>query len=257
MPVIVTRPEPEAARWAALLRERGLDTRTLPLIVIGPPATPEPLQQAWSALAQWRAVMFVSGSAVQGFFRQRDPAAPAPWPAGTRAWATGPGTREALRNAGVPAAQVDAPADDSGQFDSETLWQRVRGQVAPGDAVLIVRGGNAAGQAAGREWLADQLAAVGARVDTLVAYARHRPAWGQAQRLQAEAAASDGSAWLFSSSEAIANLRELLPAQDWGQARAVATHPRIAQAAREAGFGVVHASRPTLDAVVAALESLR
>ncbi|MGE3348297.1 MAG: uroporphyrinogen-III synthase, partial [Ramlibacter sp.] len=39
------------------------------------------------------------------------------------------------------------------------------------------------------------------------------------------------------------------------RARAVATHPRIAQAAREAGFGVVCESRPALADVVASIES--
>jgi uroporphyrinogen-III synthase len=63
--------------------------------------------------------------------------------------------------------------------------------------------------------------------------------------------------WLFSSSEAVANLQSLLPDQSWQQARAVATHPRIAQAARTAGFGVVCESRPILGAVVASIESLQ
>jgi uroporphyrinogen-III synthase len=66
----------------------------------------------------------------------------------------------------------------------------------------------------------------------------------------------DGSIWLFSSSEAVANLVASLPGQSFGQARAVATHPRIAQAAREAGFGCVLKTRPTLDDVVASIESL-
>jgi uroporphyrinogen-III synthase len=61
--------------------------------------------------------------------------------------------------------------------------------------------------------------------------------------------------WLFSSSEAVANLRALLPDQSWQQARAVATHPRIAQAARDAGFAVVCESRPALADVVASIES--
>ncbi len=72
---------------------------------------------------------------------------------------------------------------------------------------------------------------------------------------QAQRAAGDGSVWLFSSSEAIANLGRLLPQQDWSGARAIATHERIAQAARNAGFGVVCPSRPAEADVVAALES--
>jgi uroporphyrinogen-III synthase len=257
MDVIVTRPQPEADRWAGLLRARGLAVRVLPLIVIEPPPRLEPLRGAWPRLGDWRAVMFVSGSAVHGFFGQRSGPFAHAWPANTRAWATGPGTRDALRLAGVPDEQIDAPADDAGQFDSEALWERVRGGVGPNDAVLIVRGGDAHGQAGGREWLAGQLASAGARVDTLVAYARHCPAWGDAERAAAVSAADGRSTWLFSSSEAIANLCQLLPAQDWSGGRAVATHPRIAQAARDAGFGVVQVSRPTLDALVATLESAR
>lgn len=257
MAVIVTRPQPEAGRWAALLRGRGLAVAVLPLIVIEPPPHLEPLQQAWPRLDRWRAVMFVSGSAVHGFFGQRSGPFAKAWPAATRAWATGPGTRDALRAAGLAAGQIDAPADDGGQFDSEALWERVRAQVGPQDTVLIVRGGDAQGRAGGREWLAGQLAQAGASVETLVAYARHCPEWGEADLAAAAAAAAGGATWLFSSSEAIANLRRLVPAQDWSRSRAVATHPRIAQAAREAGFGVVQVSRPTLDAVVATLESTR
>ena len=69
-------------------------------------------------------------------------------------------------------------------------------------------------------------------------------------------AASDGSLWLFSSAQALANLVVRMPGQDWGRARAVATHPRIAQAARDAGFSVVSESRPDMDDLVASIESL-
>ena len=62
--------------------------------------------------------------------------------------------------------------------------------------------------------------------------------------------------WLFSSSEAIANLRQCLPSLDWHAARALVTHPRIGEAARAAGFGHVTDTRPTLAAVAASIESL-
>jgi uroporphyrinogen-III synthase len=252
MRVIVTRPEPEAGRWAAQLRARGIDALALPLIEIGPAPDATGLRQAWQRIDSFRAVMFVSGNAVKGFFAPAHPA----WPENTRAWATGPGTRDALEAAGVPAAATDAPADDAPQFDSETLWRQVRGQVRGGDAVLIVRGGDAAGRANGRDWLRDEIEAQGARVETVVAYVRRPPAWTAAERTRAAEAAADGAVWLLSSSEAIDNLMQLLPAHDWHGARALATHPRIAQTARAAGFAVVHESRPTLEATVAALESV-
>jgi uroporphyrinogen-III synthase len=62
-------------------------------------------------------------------------------------------------------------------------------------------------------------------------------------------------AWLFSSSESIGHLQALVPTAVWGKARALATHPRIAQRARDAGFGQVHECRPSVDAVVACLQS--
>jgi uroporphyrinogen-III synthase len=195
--------------------------------------------------------MFVSANAVRAFFAVRpDGAMFAP-----RAWATGAGTQAALVSAGV--RQIDAPPPDAPQFDSEALWQIVQAQCAKGDRVLIVRGGEAGSPGVtGRDWLADQLAARGVQVDQLLAYVRARPAFTAQERALATAAANDGSVWLFSSSQAIANLRESLPGAGWSKARAVATHPRIAQSARDAGFGVVCVSRPPMDAVIAALESL-
>ena len=255
MRVLVTRPETEARRWVEDLRRHGMDAVALPLIQIAPPVDVSSLRAAWSQLSQMRAVMFVSGNAARHFFAQ----APldARWPGHVRAWATGGGTRQALLDSGVDAKSIDSPAAQAAQFDSETLWQQVSGQVARGNRVLIVRGADAGGMDNSRDWLASQLASAGAQVGIAVAYLRQVPALDAAQVELARQACTDGSAWLFSSSQAIANLQSLLPGQDWSQARAVATHPRIAQAAREAGFGVVCESRPAVDAVVAALESFR
>jgi uroporphyrinogen-III synthase len=243
MRVIVTRPAAEAAEWLQALRAHGLDAVGLPLIDIAGPADPLPLQRAWARIDSYRAAMFVSANAVRGFFAAKM--------AGTafspRAWATGAGTRNALLAAGVPAAQVDSPAADSAQFDSEALWEVVQQQCRADCRVLLVRGGD------GRDWLEQRLLERGVAVETVMAYSRQRPAWGAAEAALAASAAGD--AWLFSSSEAIANLRALAPQLQWHAARAVTTHPRIAQAARDAGFGVVCESRPAVADVVAALES--
>jgi len=236
------------------LRRRGFEAVPFPLIAIVPASRSGPLLSAWLGLAGYHAVMFVSGNAVHHFFGQRPSGAA--WPATTRAWATGTGTCEALLARGVHASLIDSPSAEAAQFDSETLWEQVAGQVRPGSTVLIVRGGDASGKAAGRDWLAEQLAAAGAQVDTVVAYQRELPQCNAEQLALAREGAMQGI-WLFSSSEAIANLRVLLPDRQWHAARAVATHARIAEAARRAGFGVVCESRPALDAVVAALESFR
>ena len=254
MRVFVTRPESEARRWVDDLSQRGFDAVPFPLIAILPPLATQPLRDTWDALDRYRAAMFVSGNAVHQFFAQRP--GQRRWPAGTRAWATGAGTRNALLEAGVDRACIDSPPPDAKQFDSETLWETVASQVRPGDAVLIVRGGDAGGASSGRDWLAEQLTAAAAKVDTVVAYRRGPPTLDAQQIAQAQAGAA-GGVWLFSSSEAIGHLAKLLPAQQWSDARAVATHPRIAAAARRCGFGVVCESRPSLAAVVTVLESFR
>ena len=255
---LVTRPEPEARRWAEHLCAGGIESQALPLIEISPPVDPRPVQQAWARLAGYAAVMFVSAHAVEQFFGQKPPTPSVQWPQdamNTRAWATGPGTGRALLLAGLVPEQIEMPATDAPQFDSEALWSRVGAQVRPGQRVLIVRGSDAQGLEAGRDWLGEQLLRAGAQVERVLAYRRGVPAWSEAQHELARAAVNDGTVWLFSSSEAIANLLDRLPGQDWSAARAVATHPRIAASARRAGFGVVCESRPTLEAVMSSIKS--
>ena len=251
MAVVVTRPAQEAQRWAGRLRERGFDPLVLPLIAITSAPDAAALREAAAAADAYAAVMFVSSPAVQGFFSA------APVFERARAWAPGPGTREALLVAGVSPARIDAPSAEAGQFDSEALWQLVGGQLGAGHRLLIVRGAGPGGRSEGREWLGQQALAAGARVDHVAAYRRELPAWTEAQKQEAARAGHDGSWWLFSSSEAARNLSVLLPGQDWSRARAVATHPRIVESVRALGFGRVVASRPALDEVVASIESAR
>lgn len=265
MRVIVTRPQRDAPGWVQELSAAGLDVLALPLIEVGPAADRAPLQSAWQrlGLGDYAGVMFVSGNAVDGFFASKPAAAVAfcsQAAVQTRAWATGPGTVAALRRAGVAPALIDAPDADAAQFDSEALWQVVASQVKPGGRVLIVRGSDGQaegpGQGVGRNWFASRVEAAGAVADFVVAYQRSRPRLSPQQVQLARAAAGDGSVWLFSSSEAIANLQACLPDQDWTAARAIATHARIAAAARAAGFGVVRESRPALADIMGSIESL-
>lgn len=254
MRVVLTRPAQDADPWSVAMQAHGHEPLVLPLIAILPVDDTAPLRAAWQQLDRYAAAMFVSANAVRQF---RACAPDAAWPARTRAWATGPGTSGALLRAGVPRERIDVPSADAQQFDSEALWSLVESQAQAGTRVLIVRGADEQGRLAGREWLADTLASRGVHVDAIATYRRGLPEWDEARKAQARKAASDGSVWLLSSSEAIGNLRRLVPGTDWSAARAIATHERIAAAAREAGFGVVRPSRPSVDAVVAALESIR
>jgi uroporphyrinogen-III synthase len=227
--LIVTRPQAQARPWVQALREQGVDAVALPLIGIEPLADLAPLHAAWARLPALDWVMFVSANAVEQFFAARPPGAA--WPAQLPAGAPGPGTRNALQAAGV--ALIDEPVP--GRADSEGLWAAVAPRGWAGRRVCVVRGED------GRDWLAEQLRGAGADVSFLAAYRRAPPRLDEAGRavLDAAVAAPAGHAFVFGSSEAVAHLQALRPCADWHAAQALAGHPRIAEAARAAGFGQV------------------
>lgn len=249
--VLVTRPKAQAAVWVERLRDRGIDAEALPLIEIVPIADAAPVHAAWRAIRAFRLVVFVSANAVEQFFAARPP--DAVWPAGVDAGAPGPGTAEALRAAGCRDAVIVSPSEAATQFDSEALWERLQARDWHGTRVLVVRGEG------GREWLVDRFVDAGARVETVAAYRRVPPSFigAERERLEAAAAASDETVWLFSSSEAIANLVRAAGSGRWRNARAIATHPRIAARARILGFGHVVEVSAGVDAVVACIQSNR
>jgi len=250
MRVIVTRPAAQAATWVGALAGHGIDAVALPLIGIAPPVDRDAVAHAWRELAGHALAVFVSPNAADEFFAMRPPAAA--WPEGTIAASVGPGTTQTLMRHGVPADRVAEPAHDSTQFDSEALWQRLSHEDWRGRSALIVRGDG------GRDWLADTLRSNGATVSFVAAYRRVAPElWGDERELLTQALARPAEhLWFFSSSEAISNLVAAEPQARWAAARAVATHPRIAQRARDCGFGVVCESPPTLEGVVACIQSI-
>ncbi|MBC7916667.1 MAG: uroporphyrinogen-III synthase [Rhodoferax sp.] len=262
MRVLVTRPQREAQKLVDALRALGFDAFALPLIDVSGPPDLAAVARAWQQIAEFDAVMFVSGNAVEQFFALKPPSNTcftAQSPNAVRAFVTGPGSQSALSKAGVRAQWVDAPDAQAEQFDSEALWQVVHKQIVPGFRLLIVRGsvGDDTPSGAGRDWFAAQVQAAGGQVDYVVAYQRDLPQWTPELFTLAAQAAEEGAVWLFSSSQAISNLTILCPALSWERAHAVVTHCRIGQTAREAGFGTVVESRPSTPALVASIESLQ
>ena len=289
MRVIVTRPETDAQAWMDAIQKAGHEAVYLPLIEIGPAPDTQAVDLAWQQWLRWQAVMFVSAQAVRMFFALRHHYVQLDTnqtseksteildqSAGPRYWATGPGTRQALLEAGVAINRIDAPHADAAQFDSEALWQVVLPLLKKQQPVLIVRGNEDTSesnapttthaspsntqplypQGVGRDWLAQQIVEAGASVEFLVAYLRRPPLWSAEQLAIAKQAASDGSVWCFSSSQAVLHLQAQLPLLKWDQARCVATHARIAQTARDLGFLKIVQTRPVLSDVLASLESL-
>jgi uroporphyrinogen-III synthase len=267
--VIVTRPEREAQAWAQALQALGVPSESLPLIEIAGLQDPSPLAIAWQAVPQYWAVMFVSANAVRHFMSAR--------PAGSplqpcRAWSTGPGTRAALLAEGWPAELIDSPDETAPQFDSEALWALVAprvidarqaidlaGDKSPVQAqavVLIVRGADAHGQLAGRDWLALQMESAGIQVLQTVAYVRRAPRLSEAQQSRARQAMRDGSRWLFSSSEAAQHLLQACPDLNLDRAKALATHPRIADKLKQSGWSSVDLVPAELKAQAQSIKSL-
>jgi uroporphyrinogen-III synthase len=258
MLILVTRPQPQANEWALALSELGAPAQALPLIDIGAPSDSAPAQQAWRDLHGTRLVMFVSPNAAMWFARLRP--ADAPWPAHTLCAAPGPGTakvvQQQLHSAGLRAEQIISPPPQSAQFDSEHLWPQLAPLDWQGQQAIIISGGDQA-EARGRTWLTEQLQAHGAQVRTVLSYQRQCAHWGaHAVALAAQARQQPADhLWLLSSSEALGHLQAL-----WGTppigAQALATHPRVADSAREAGFTHVTTCQPSPEAVARARRSL-
>lgn len=239
--LIVTRPRAQAVAWVRELTARGLAACSLPLIDIGAVDDPAPLRRAWQGLADLACVMFVSVNAVQHFFAARPP--DGGWPPGLAAACTGQGTRMALVAAGVPEACIAAPGLDEAQ-ESESLWRHLVHRPWRGRDVLIVRGED------GRDWLARQWGEAGATLAFVTAYTRSLPTLDAAGQAVLAAAQQQPAAWCwhFSSTQAVRHLVALAPGASWALARAMATHPRIAQAVSDAGFGRVEQVAPGLAA---------
>ena len=230
---------------------RGVDAVAVPLIEIEAPLDPQPVDDAWQSLSGRGLAVFVSSNAVARFIAARP--AGVVWPDGLLAAAPGPGTADTLLAQGLPAAAIVAPAADAPQLDSEALWQQLQRHDWTGRSVLVVRGDG------GRDWLVERLVEAGATVDAVAAYRRLAPRLSAEARRHVEAAfaAPARHAWLFSSSEAIAHLQALDGVSIAPGSRALATHPRIAARARQAGFGEVFEVQPGLDAVVACIQSMQ
>jgi uroporphyrinogen-III synthase len=263
--VVVTRPEPEAGRWVADLQQAGWPAVALPLMAFAPPADLQTLIRSRQQLHSYQASMWVSPQAVQAFaadgcLRENQALSH------MRFWAPGPGTARALQTAGVPLDQIDQPDRHAPQFDSDALWTEVSKQVAPGFKLLLVHGetppgiGDPSGESLtvmpARERLAQRVRQSGGEVDGCTAYRRGCPEWSESQQTMARQLSQAGAIWLLSSSEAIGHLSVLTPGCDWTHAVALATHPRIAQTARELGFGCVQTCRPALADVRAALRDM-
>jgi len=255
--VVVTRPEQDASAWVDSLNEAGFKTIRFPLLALTDFLTNQTALEALALLKRSQAVMFVSANAVrflaQALRHQPD------WVDHfqiARAWCTGPGTAAALVQCGIPLGQIDQPAAQARQLDSEALWEVVASQVVQGMNVLFVRGADESGAVAGRDWLALALEQANINVSAIAAYQRTPAQLTEAQKAQVQQYIADGAIWVFSSSAALQALVAQCPQVDWSIAKATVTHPRMADLAQKMGWGAVAIAPPGLSSLQASIKSL-
>ncbi|SAL09648.1 bifunctional uroporphyrinogen-III synthetase/uroporphyrin-III C-methyltransferase [Caballeronia udeis] len=271
--VVVTRPSGQSAALLALLARAGFEPIEFPLIDIGPVADVAPLRAALDELYApvelgFALVVFVSPNAIDHAFTALSSA----WPSHVAIGVVGPGSVAALARQGVapPAYTIVSPAAGATvtetptdpRYDSEALYAAIEAHFGPDGLkdkrVLIVRGDG------GREWLADALSAAGAKVEKVAAYRRivPEPSMRDWERIHALLAGVP-HAWLLTSSEGVRNLEELarehLTVDETLTLKAaplVSPHPRIAEAARQAGFDRITVSGAGDERIVQALTGI-
>ncbi len=255
--VVVTRPEQDASAWVQSLNEAGFKTIRFPLLELSEFLTTQTALDALVLLKRSQAVMFVSANAVRflahALRHQPD------WVEHfqvARAWCTGPGTATALVQCGISESQIDQPAAQSRQLDSEALWDVVASQVVQGMNVLFVRGADESGATSGRDWLALELEKAHVKVSAIAAYQRTPTPLTEAQKAQVQQFIADGAIWVFSSSAALQALVAQCPLANWSMAKATVTHPRIADSAQKMGWGAVAIAPPGLSSLQASIKSL-
>jgi uroporphyrinogen-III synthase len=164
--VLVTRPQAQSAELCRLLEAHGATTFAFPAITIDALATPPEFARRIGDPNAFDLVVFTSANAVRH-------GAALLGPRRDRAIAAiGPATRRALDLAGYPVAITPR-----GGFDSEHLLAEPALRDLAGRRVLLVKG------VGGRDLLARELAARGARVESLEVY-RRSPAAPEPARLR-------------------------------------------------------------------------
>jgi uroporphyrinogen-III synthase len=252
--VVITRPQMQAEALAARIAALGLRPVVFPLLDIRPLDAngAQALQAALDDLPSYAMAVFVSPNAIDAAFRHI-----ASWPASVAIGIVGAGSRAALMRHGVDAAATRIVAPLAAEkTDSEGLLAALDCSALQGRRVLIVRG------QAGRDFLSDALRRAGVQVDHISAYRREAPVFDSAVAAQLRQLLESDSTWIITSSEALRNLMHMLPQTALADAvvkmqhkRIIVPHPRIAEAARLAGFSRVTLTGSGDERLLAALQS--
>ena len=249
-PIIVTRAGDTGRSLASALVDAGEECLWLPAFELGLPPDEPRVTEMLAQLDRYNLAVFVSPAAVKATASRLV----RPWPRETAIAVVGAGTRRAIRS-NIPSAgdatlyapeSSDAESEQSG---SEALWLALQPAIDRMRRVLILRAEQ------GREWLGEQMAAAGAKVDALAVYTRRRAVASAAARadILRWKAAQRTAVVVVASSEAVdavtGQLDPLAGAAWTRSALALASHERIAQRLRAAGFTHVKLVAPEVEAI--------
>lgn len=221
--VLVTRPAHQAGPLARLIRERGGEPVLFPTLEIQDAPDPRPLREALARIASYGLLVFVSANAAAKAVPAIEAAGG--MAAGARVAAVGEGTAAELRRLGV--REVVTPEAGA---DSEALLHSAALRDVQGLRVAIFSG------VGGRDLLAATLRERGADVCVVPCYQRARPETSGAP-IRDRLAAGTLAAVTVTSAEGVRNLYAMVDdgAAMLGRLPHVASHERVARAARECG----------------------
>ncbi|HTT10512.1 MAG TPA: uroporphyrinogen-III synthase [Burkholderiaceae bacterium] len=249
-PIIVTRAGEPGRALARALEMAGEESLWVPAFEIGPAPDARLLAEVLARLAGYKLAVFVSPAAVEALA----PRLAQPWPRATAIGVVGAGTRRAVLAGIRGAANVklfapEAAGSDGEGSGSEQLWQALQPAIDRFDRVLILRAEH------GREWLADQMRAAGATVDAVAVYTRRTVpiAAAAAATVRGWQATGRTVVLVVASSEAVdavVGRLDALAGAAWTRtALALASHERIAQRLRAAGFARVEVAPLEVEAI--------
>lgn len=221
---LVTRPEGQADRLAALLREEGAEPILAPMIAIGETSDPAALDEILGRLGDFDLAVFVSPTALDQVAARMQS-----WPAELPAAVIGPASRDRALELGL--AEILVPEN---RYDSEGLLEHPALQQMTGKRVVLFRGNG------GRELLAETLTARGATVEIVEAYRRLPPNIASDALAAMMEGGCDGV--IVTSSDAVHNLFTLAdePLREHLTGLLFfASHPAIADSVRRQGVGRV------------------
>jgi uroporphyrinogen-III synthase len=249
-PIIVTRAGAPGRALARALADAGEESLWLPAFEFGPAPDEARVAATLTQLSGYNLAVFVSPAAVDATAERLAQ----PWPRRTAIGAVGASTRRAVL-AGIPNAgdaallAPDATEAEGEGGGSEPLWKVLQPVIDRFRRVLILRAEH------GREWLGEQMTGAGVEVEALPVYTRRATTISPAAAaaICGWRAAGRTPALVITSSEAVDVLvgqLDALAGAGWTRSALVlASHERIAQRLRVAGFARVGVTTLEVEAV--------